>query len=112
APGKTYLTRMTEQNGAAGNMDPYLRLEDSKGTHLAQDDDGEGNLNARIEFNPPREDTYRVVATTWAGPRTGKYLVTVEAFPPGRVPPPSSFAVTGGGFVPNLTFSQNLAQVR
>ncbi len=105
-PGKSYLIRMFDQNGpAVGSMDPYLRLENSKGANLAQDDDSEGNLNARIVFNPAVEDTYRVIATTLPTGRTGKFLLTVEAFSPGMVPPPS-FA--SGGFAPNVGLTQNV----
>lgn len=86
SPGKTYVIRLFDQNGNA-NMDPYLRLEDSAGRNLAMDDDGEGNLNSRIEHNPMREETYKIIATTLGGPRTGKFLLTVDAYPPGRVPP-------------------------
>src|SRR5688572_23082362 len=94
SPGKTYLIRLFDQN-PAGNIDPFLRLEDSAGRNLAMDDDGEGNLNSRIEHNPTREDTYKIIATTLGGPRTGKFLLTVDAYPPGKVPPGRS---GGSGF--------------
>jgi hypothetical protein len=108
APGKTYVIRLYDQNAGGSNMDPYLRLEDSRGINLAQDDDGEGNLNSRIEFNPPREEMYRVIATTLSPRRLGKYLLTVDAFPPGRVPPRGASMgmyhtmATGNPLVPGL----------
>jgi hypothetical protein len=100
APGKTYVIRMLDKN-AGGSMDPYLRLEDSRGTNLAEDDDGEGNLNSRIEYNPPREDTYKIYATTLASGRTGKYLLLVEACLPGRLPPRTGFGGKFGITSPN-----------
>lgn len=101
SPGKTYVIRLFDQNAGA-NIDPYLRLEDSAGRNLAMDDDGEGNLNSRIEHNPSREDTYKIIATSLSGRRTGRFLVTVDAYPPGRVPPP---ARSGG-----VSFSTSTAQ--
>src|SRR6266542_4412649 len=41
--GKTYTIDMVSTQ-----FDSFLRLEDAKGTELAQDDDSGGNLNARI----------------------------------------------------------------
>src|SRR5262249_25886133 len=35
----------------SNEFDAYLRLEDSSGKELAEDDDSGGNLNARIIFN-------------------------------------------------------------
>jgi hypothetical protein len=71
--GKTYQIDMVK--GGLG-LDPYLRLEDSKGTKLVEDDDGGGNLNARIIFNCPKEDTYRIVCTTLFG--EGNFTLTVR----------------------------------
>lgn len=99
APGKTYVIRLYDQNRPA-NMDPYLRLEDSKGGRIAEDDDGEGARDSRIEYNPTREETYRIYATTLGANVTGKYVLTVDACPPGRVPPRSG--MFGGGMVPSF----------
>ncbi|MCI0684810.1 MAG: hypothetical protein L0Y71_22160 [Gemmataceae bacterium] len=107
APGKTYVIRLFDQNGNA-NMDPYLRLEDSAGRNLAQDDDGEGNLNSRIEHNPGREETYKIIATTLSGGRTGKFLLTVDAYPPGKAPPSGRHA--GFGSTMNTAMSPGPAQ--
>src|SRR5262245_1729574 len=45
--GNTYLINMVSTD-----LDSYLRIEDSTGTQLAQDDDSGGGLNARIRFVP------------------------------------------------------------
>src|SRR5947208_6055817 len=57
-------------------FDPYLRLEDSSGKELAFDDDGGGFPNAKLIFKAPKDDTYKIIATTFA-PATGNYTLTV-----------------------------------
>src|SRR5262245_48561440 len=74
--GTRYVIDLIDRNPS--NMDPYLRLEDSAGTQLAQDDDSGGNLNARIVFTPPKTDTYRIIATTCSPGRVGHYLLRVR----------------------------------
>lgn len=59
------------------DFDAYLRLEDSDGKELAHDDDSGGGLNARLVFRAPKDDTYRIVATTFLG-GTGNYTLTVQ----------------------------------
>ena len=72
--GKTYQIDMTKANGG---LDPYLRLEDSAGKNVAQDDDSGGNLNARIMFNCTQTGEYRIVATTFVG-GTGNFTLQVS----------------------------------
>jgi hypothetical protein len=72
---KVYEVRMESKE-----MDSYLRLEDADGNILAMDDDSGGGLNAQIIVKPPRDGTYRVVATTLI-PGYGSYLVTVRTRP-------------------------------
>jgi hypothetical protein len=71
--GKTYQIDMVRKDNG---LDPFLRLEDSTGRQLAMDDDSGGNLNARIFFVCPRNDTYRIIATTLFG--SGPYKLTVQ----------------------------------
>jgi hypothetical protein len=59
-------------------FDSFLRLEDSTGKQLAQDDDSGGDLNARIVFKAPKDDTYRIIVLTFNG-QTGPYTLTVAA---------------------------------
>src|SRR5207247_8836701 len=52
-----------EINLKSDDFDAYLRLEDSAGKQLAEDDDSGGNLNAKIVFKAPKDDTYQIIAT-------------------------------------------------
>jgi serine protease Do len=63
---------------ASKKMDSFLRLEDSTGKQLAADDDGGGNLDSRIVFRPSKEDTYRIIATTFQPGQTGPFTLTVR----------------------------------
>lgn len=76
APGSVYTIDMTTRNPK--KLDPFLRLEDSKGKQLGEDDDGGGNLNARIVFRPTHEDEYRIIVTTCNPGEVGTYKVTVK----------------------------------
>jgi predicted Zn finger-like uncharacterized protein len=62
----------------SGQFDSYLRLEDSAGIQLAEDDDGGGFPNARIHFNCQRNDNYRIIVTSFAARATGAYTLTVR----------------------------------
>jgi hypothetical protein len=66
---------------ASNEFDAYLRLEDSKGKQLAEDDDSGGDLNARIVFRAPRDDTYRIIATTCNPGESGRFTLTVRKMP-------------------------------
>ncbi len=67
-------------------FDAYLRLEDTEGKQLAEDDDGGGHLNARIVFQTANEGAYRIIATSFDGAGTGPYTLTVmEGRPPTEV---------------------------
>ena len=70
--GKRYRIDMT-----SAEIDSSLRLEDEAGKILAQDEDGGGGLNARIDFRPPADGRYRIQATTYAG-GVGSYVLTVK----------------------------------
>src|SRR5436309_3118086 len=67
-----------EINLKSNDFDAYLRLEDSSKKQLAEDDDSGGNLDAKIVFTAPKDDTYRIIATTFADNKTGKFTLTVE----------------------------------
>jgi hypothetical protein len=72
-PGKTYQIDMI-----SNQFDAYLRLEDSKGTQLDEDDDSGGMLNARIIFTPTKADEYRIIATTFGPNMTGMYQLKIS----------------------------------
>jgi hypothetical protein len=69
----TYIIDMESKD-----FDSYLRIEDSTGKQLAEDDDSGGNLNARIRFLPPQDGVYQIIATTFAG-GAGTYTLKVRA---------------------------------
>lgn len=71
--GRTYVIDLI-----SADFDAYLRVEDSTGKQLAADDDSGDNFNARINFVCPKDDTYRIIATTVAG-GTGSYTLQVRA---------------------------------
>ena len=60
--GSTYIIDLKSRQ-----FDSYLRLEDSTGKQLAQDDDGGGFPNARIVFKTPKDDKYRIIVTSFDG---------------------------------------------
>src|SRR5262249_6932171 len=73
-PGRVYQIDL-----ASTAFDAYLRLEDAQGNQLAYDDDsGEGHHNARIVFNPPRDEEYRVIVTSYDTRGTGAYTLTIR----------------------------------
>jgi hypothetical protein len=70
--GDTIAVTMTSVD-----FDSYLYLQDSRDEILAADDDGAGNLNARIVYTLPADGTYTLVATSNTVTRTGAYVLTV-----------------------------------
>ncbi len=76
APGSAYTIDMLSPNGK--KLDPFLRLEDPKGKQIAEDDDGAGNLNARIVYRPVIEGEYRIIATTFEPGQTGPYTLIIR----------------------------------
>jgi hypothetical protein len=98
--GRTYFIHL-----ASNAFDAYLRLFNSRGVLLAQDDDSGGGLNALIRFTAPVTDKYTIVATSFGNRGVGTYTLSIEdargfvapgmgpplPFPPpfpGRFPPP------------------------
>jgi hypothetical protein len=64
------------------DFDAYLRLHDSQGKLLAENDDIEPgvNPNSRLIFTAPAEGTYRLVATSFEQSGSGVYTLTVRSF--------------------------------
>jgi serine protease Do len=73
SPGALYTLDL-----ASTEFDSFLRLEDSKGKELAKDDDSAGNLDARIVFLPNKEETYRLVVTSFKPDETGPFTLKVR----------------------------------
>jgi tetratricopeptide (TPR) repeat protein/serine/threonine protein kinase len=62
-------------------FDTYLRLEDSQGKVLAENDDiSKDNLNSRILFTPKEDGTYRIIATSFQQRGSGAYTLTIRTF--------------------------------
>lgn len=88
-PCKIHVVRMKKDQGylidmVSSDFDAYLRLEDAAGNKLAEDDDGGGNLNARIRFTAPRDDLFLVIATSCAG-GAGNYTLAIKSYVPAVV---------------------------
>jgi serine protease Do len=82
-PGYAYTIDMLALNPPKKSnpkveLDPFLRLEDANGKELAEDDDGAGNLNARIVFRPTEEGEYRIIATTCDPGQSGGYKLVIR----------------------------------
>ena len=78
-------------------FDIYLRIEDSAGKNLAEDDDSGGHPNAQVIFKAPKDDAYRIIATAYSG--VGEYTLTIKEVP--------AEALRGAM---GLTFAQSLRQ--
>ena len=60
------------------DFDAYLRLEESLGNILVEDDDGAGSLNSRIgPYELPFSGVYTIVATSLSGRDTGNYTLSL-----------------------------------
>jgi S1-C subfamily serine protease len=71
--GKTYTLDLMSDD-----FDAYLRIEDESKAKLAEDNDGAGNLNARVVFTPKEDGIYRLAVTTFEAAQTGAYRLTVR----------------------------------
>ncbi len=58
--------------------DPVLVILDAQGTVVAEDDDGGGYPNARIEFDVPADGDYTVVATVFDETTYGSFTLEVS----------------------------------
>lgn len=70
--GSTYIIDLKSRQ-----FDSYLRLEDSGGKQLAEDDDSGGFPDARIIYKADKEDTYRIIVTSFDG-KAGAYTLTAK----------------------------------
>jgi tetratricopeptide (TPR) repeat protein len=73
--GVTYVIDMVSPDPKA--LDPYLVLQDADRKTLAEDDDSDGNLNARITFRAQADGIYRLRATS-VGASRGPFMLTVR----------------------------------
>ena len=70
--GQTYTIDLNSQ------WDNYLRLENSHGQELAQDDDSGGFPNARIVFRAPADGWYRIIVTSFTPHASGPYTLKIR----------------------------------
>jgi thiol-disulfide isomerase/thioredoxin len=62
----------------SNQFDSYLRLEDSSGNQLDEDDDSGGMLNAQIVFNCSKDGDYKICCTSFNPQGTGEFTLTVK----------------------------------
>ncbi len=60
------------------DFNSFLRVEDSAGKPLAEDDDGAGNYNSRVVLRPVKDDTVRLVVTTSEPGQSGAYRLIIR----------------------------------
>jgi hypothetical protein len=83
SPGSDYTIDLVDEakkkfKRGVDPFDPYLRLEDSTGKKIADDDDSGGNQSARIVFRPTKEDNYKIIATSLPPGKTGSFKLIVR----------------------------------
>lgn len=71
AEGKTYQFDLRSKD-----FDSYLRLEDSTGKQVAEDDDGGGFPNARMIYTAVKGGEYKIIVTSFDG-KGGKFMLNV-----------------------------------
>ena len=76
--GSVYMVKLTSKDPKT--FDIYLRIEDSAGKNLAEDDDSGGWPNAQVLFKAPKDDAYRLIATAYSG--VGEYTLTIKEISP------------------------------
>jgi tetratricopeptide (TPR) repeat protein len=73
--GKHYVIEM---RGDPKVIDPYLQVQDARGTVLAEDDDSGGFPNALIVFSPSRDDEYKIIATVFRPDLLGPFTLRIR----------------------------------
>ena len=74
--GRDYVIEMIRDQPQS-TFDPYLILENNQNEVVAEDDDGAGNLNARIRYTPPATGLYYIFATSLPPHGTARFKVFV-----------------------------------
>lgn len=83
-PAKKYTVKLSKDKSyiidlVSNDFDAYLRLLDKAGKQLAEDDDGGGDLNARIIHGIDKDGDYQIVVTSFDG-QVGKFNLKVREF--------------------------------
>lgn len=78
--GVTYTVDVESGNGSTGPefFDVWLRIEDSMGRTILNNDDGGEGFNSRATFRPTASGTYRMVVTSYRQNATGAYTLKVR----------------------------------
>ncbi|HEX3315407.1 MAG TPA: serine protease [Gemmataceae bacterium] len=71
--GETYTIDLESEE-----FDGFLRLEDSEGDKIKEDDDSAGFLNSRIIFTPKEDDVYKLAVTSADPGQFGLYRLTIR----------------------------------
>lgn len=71
--GRTYVIDMKSTE-----FDSFLRLESLDGVRLAEDDDGGGYPNARIEFDCKKDGEYKIIATCFDNKKLGRFMLFAQ----------------------------------
>ncbi|NJO41116.1 MAG: hypothetical protein HC769_28020 [Cyanobacteria bacterium CRU_2_1] len=64
------------------DLDSYLVLFDPSGNSLIQDDDGGGNLDARIIYTLPTDGIYTIYANSYSSGQAGTYSLDLQVVTP------------------------------
>jgi serine protease Do len=91
-PGKLYVLKCVEGRTytidlRSDDFDAFLRLEDSTGKQVAEDDDSGGGSkgqDARIIFTAPKTANYTICATSFNSDAKGKYTLNVDSDTKGK----------------------------
>ncbi|MFO0865120.1 MAG: hypothetical protein U0744_10800 [Gemmataceae bacterium] len=78
-------------------FDSFLEIQNEHGQLLSSDDDSGGQLNSRLNFQPPQTATYRLLVGPLGGNFTGAFHLRVEELSPPKAQPIRT--VPAGGIV-------------
>lgn len=100
------ITISLNGTGASPLSDPYLRMIDSTGTLLAENDDGGPGLNSLLSFTATTTGAYYIDASAWST-ELGDYTLSVNPFTPPPVASITQFAdqLTNGYWAVRATIS-------
>ncbi|QHQ34198.1 M10 family metallopeptidase C-terminal domain-containing protein [Algicella marina] len=73
-----------DATGGDGLDDPYLRLFDSGGGYITENDDGGAGYNSRLVFTASYTGTYYIEADSWNNNYDGDYIIEVDTPEPPR----------------------------
>jgi hypothetical protein len=108
--GTTYTVSETGAPSGAGTLsDPWLRLYDSAGHLLAQNDDFGGSHDSQLSFSPSASGTYYVGAGAHNDAFTGTYRVSVATSMPAPPETPTSPPQTPGPTTQSVPLSVQVA---